>query len=219
MGITYSSRTARFSKSAREIQKGTVGLTREFIFSSKVLNSFIDAMPRSPPLFGVGDIGPAGGIIFYAKPTDSEGWQFLEAAPSDLNTLVHWGNATESGWYPNGAETETRTGSGRANTAILTGSSLIDETKRRNAAELCRSYTQGGYNDWFLPSRDELNLLYHVLAENGKGNFTGLSYWSSTQSSASTAWFQRFEDGRIYDNGQKTLRLSVRPIRMFKASY
>lgn len=214
-GFSYTSQTLKFAKNARAIKRAAERLAHEFIFSRQVLDSFIDGMPRMLPRYAVGDIGPAGGIIFLVKPNNSDGWQFLEAAPQDIPIIVNWGNATESGWYPNGEGTETYTGSGKANTLLLTGASLITETKRRNAAELCRAYIQGGYNDWFLPSRDELNLLYQMLAKEGKGSFKGRSYWSSTQSGANTAWFQRFEDGRVYNDGQKTLLLSVRPVRMF----
>ena len=57
------------------------------------------------------------------------------------------------------------------------------------------------YNDWFLPSKNELNLIYHNI---GKGDFLGLgnigsfvngNYWSSTQSNDYDAWEQNFGMG------------------------
>ncbi len=40
----------------------------------------------------VGGIGPAGGMIFYDKGSVSDGWRFLEAAPSDQSGVVRWYN-------------------------------------------------------------------------------------------------------------------------------
>jgi hypothetical protein len=46
------------------------------------------------------------------------------------------------------------------------------------AAGLARAYSGGGYNDWYLPSKDELNKLY--LNQVTIGGFADATYWSST---------------------------------------
>jgi hypothetical protein len=63
----------------------------------------------------VGDTGPAGGIIFYDKGRASEGWRYLEAAPSDQSTGIQWYN----GSYITTGATATGIGSGKANTATI----------------------------------------------------------------------------------------------------
>ena len=40
----------------------------------------------SAKTYVVGDIGPAGGMIFYVKGSITNGWQYLEVAPSDQGT-------------------------------------------------------------------------------------------------------------------------------------
>jgi hypothetical protein len=45
--------------------------------------------------YKVGDTGPAGGIIFYDKGNSSDGWQYLEAAPSDFEFVANWNSAND----------------------------------------------------------------------------------------------------------------------------
>lgn len=40
---------------------------------------------------------------------------------------------------------------------------------------------QDVYTDWFLPSEDELELIYKNLYLNNPGNFTDSNYWSSSE--------------------------------------
>jgi hypothetical protein len=161
--------------------------------------------------YKIGDTGPAGGLIFYDKGNNSGGWRYLEVAPEDLS-IAQWGRVMITG------ATATEAGMGRRNTRILAG---YPEGK---AAQLCQSYNQRGYNDWYLPSKDELNFMYTNLERKGLGNFN-LSgfYWSSTEINNQSAWIQRFSDGfqegaeRTWDSGDnsKTRSYNVRPIRQF----
>jgi len=43
--------------------------------------------------YKVGDKGPAGGIVFYDKGDNSDGWQYLEAAPPDFEFEANWNSA------------------------------------------------------------------------------------------------------------------------------
>lgn len=62
------------------------------------------------------------------------------------------------------------------------------------AAAVCRDATHGGYIDWFLPSKDELNLM---CGQKGVvGGFASDFYWSSSEEYyACVAWGQYFGDG------------------------
>lgn len=61
------------------------------------------------------------------------------------------------------------------------------------AFKLCKDLTDGGYDDWYLPARTELDLLWRNSA--AIGGFTTDYYWSSSESTISFAWYQIFYDG------------------------
>jgi uncharacterized protein (TIGR02145 family) len=70
------------------------------------------------------------------------------------------------------------------------------------------------YNDWFLPSKDELNEIYDELKVFGLGGFSDNYYWSSSEDSDVLAWYQDFSDGTQY-NRNKINSVSVRACRAF----
>jgi len=45
--------------------------------------------------YKVGDTGPAGGIVFYDKGDNSDGWQYLEAAPPEFEFETNWNSAND----------------------------------------------------------------------------------------------------------------------------
>ncbi len=104
--------------------------------------------------------------------------------------------------------------SGEAKTEIV-GSSPTEVVGAciSGAAYYCDNLDEGGYDDWFLPSKDELNKLY--LSKDTVGGFTGDYYWSSSEYSAdAAAWEQLFNDGsQNYDVKYGTYR--VRAVRAF----
>jgi len=117
--------------------------------------------------YPIGGTGPAGGHIFYDKGSYSNGWRYLEAAPAS----TEW---TDNEWGSFGTligGTGTGIGTGKSNTTIIVNwlnnnsdDTLGDVTyKTDRAAYLCDALTVGGYSDWFLPSKDELNLMYQNL--------------------------------------------------------
>ncbi|MCP3908486.1 MAG: DUF1566 domain-containing protein, partial [Oceanicoccus sp.] len=82
------------------------------------------------------------------------------------------------------------------------------------AAALADAYTLGGYNDWFLPSKEELDLLYRQKDVVGGFN-TNVYYWSSTEKDAHSAWCLPFSDGE-HSHTAKSLTQGVRAVRSFK---
>jgi hypothetical protein len=84
------------------------------------------------------------------------------------------------------------------------------------AADICANLTSGGYSDWFLPSKDELNAMYQNLHLKGYGNFsTTKYYWSSTEKDHSGASAQSFLSGQINDISKDSNYLRVRAVREF----
>lgn len=94
--------------------------------------------------YNIGDIGPAGGIIFHDKGFISGGWQYLEAAPFDSEFDAQWG-AIEHNVFG----TEFTTGTGRRNTErIVARLNQLSETGK--AAQICHDLIINGFNDWFF---------------------------------------------------------------------
>ncbi len=139
------------------------------------------------------DVGPAGGWIFYIDEADVFPWTGLEAAPASTErTGKVWGGYdTELG------VTATAIGTGAANTAAIVaalGGAEPYEGKTDYAAKVCADLVHGGYSDWFLPSKDELNLMYVNLYQQSVGGFS-YGYWSSSESSSVVVWLHAFDAG------------------------
>ena len=198
----------------------------------------------------IGDTGPGGGVIFYylaggftCGPTRASTCKYLEAAPSGWNTgsdpTRRWANTTnQSKAVANSTSPETATataiGWGYRNTrAIILQGNTATAT---SAAALADSHTVtvSGvvYDDWYLPSKDELNQMCKWVrgvawtsdatdCEGGTLNsgvgaagFVDASYWSSSEASAATAYWQDFEYGS-QPIATKSGARYVRPVRAF----
>ena len=82
------------------------------------------------------------------------------------------------------------------------------------AALVAANYNGGGYGDWYLPSKEELALMYENLHLSDLGGFASGSYWSSSEASSGFAWGQDFNDGVQFENG-KDDPSRVRAVRAF----
>ncbi len=132
-------------------------------------------------LFATIGMSFGGGIIFYIDGTGLHG---LISATTDQSTSAQWGcYGTAIGG------TSTAIGTGQANTtAIVNGCSTAGI-----AARICNDLSLNGYDDWFLPSKDELNQMY--AQKTAIGGFTNNLYWSSSEDSSNDAWGQGFGSG------------------------
>ena len=150
-----------------------------------------------------------GGIIAYILKSGDPGYvagqtHGLIAATSDQSTGIQWYN----GSYISTGATGTAIGTGMANTNIIIAAQGISSY----AASICKAYNGGGYSDWHLPSKDELNKLF--LKKNKIGGFSNYFYWSSTELDDSIAWYQFFTNGYQY-YGSKNYTFNVRAVRAF----
>ena len=105
------------------------------------------------------------------------------------------------------------------------------------AAKKCLDYSYGGYDDWFLPSKDELCEVYKALMCPGGTNHDsmcpdrthaatstevtrksfvniGYRYWSSSDYDNDFAWDQYFSHGAL-DSNERYAELNVRAVRAF----
>jgi hypothetical protein len=191
--------------------------TGKSILTVKSSDGFFNKQIELIVEYRIGNKGPAGGYIFYDAGDNSRGWRYLEAAPEDLFNWTSWGDTSK---YENiRVKTDTKIGTGKQNTIDI--ARFINS--RDNAAQRCLDYKVNGYDDWFLPSKDELNEMITTLIDllgRSTAQFESLEYWSSSSRGVSglgtsLAWIQS-----SYPNfRQKELEVlytapAIRPIRM-----
>lgn len=142
-----------------------------------------------------------GGVIFWMTKDSLHG---LIADTVDLGSHAWW-----NGTHTTTGAIATRIGAGKTNTRKI----IVSQGKTGYYAALfCAKSKHGGYTDWFLPSKDELNEIYKHKAIIGNTiNF----YWSSSESNENQAWGQRFDDGYQYFDLDKHYESQVRAIRAF----
>jgi len=168
--------------------------------------------------YAIGDTGPAGGIIFYIDTTYEHTWTYLEVAPVSTEwTAKQWGDyETEIG----GNAALTGIGDGQAATDAIVQHLADNTSETGRAAQLCDSLSHNGFEDWFLPSKDELNAIWVNIVDagsddnSGVGGFADDYYWSSSEYDSYAAWVQSFNsyDQNDYD---KDSNVRVRAVRAF----
>ena len=183
----------------------------------------------------VGDIGPGGGIVFYDAGKEEYWGRYLEMAPQSCEGVRYpWRPAGNNNtvYRETGGQTAAELrllakgmGMGKVNTRIIT----LALGAGKYAAKYAEDLVCNGRDDWFLPSKDELDTAYNRLAQNRVGSkdtpiggFNKGYYWTSTDYNNATAWSQYFMDGQQFDrvqtmDGNKTPPnpFRVRAIRAF----
>lgn len=254
-GLTFNSTTGILSGTPSETRTTTLYTITASNTSGSATESFILRVAGS-----IGDLGPGGGTIFYVATTPFacgalrlDSCVYLEAAPSFWNNGPNddnpaeprrtWANNTyESTTVSNGSPPETATataiGWGYWNTRAIV---LQGNTDTSSAAALADSYESTNndteFNDWHLPSKDELNQMCKWVKNQawtsdattcassqflntgpGAQGFSDMySYWSSSESLISEgdgAWEQSFFDG-VQGSNLKDENYFVRPVRTF----
>lgn len=162
--------------------------------------------------YEIGDVGPAGGLIFYINPNHRrDGWRYLEAAPFDQSLGAKWGCFRRA--IPGAAGTAI--GTGLQNTRDM----LAARAEPGSAADLCARLSVSGVSGWFLPSMDELAEMYRNLKAAGLGDFRdagmvdNCQYWASTQNDADMAGHIDFADNGRRHGDDKDFPRRVRAIR------
>ncbi len=156
-----------------------------------------------------------GGVVFHLWKDASGVEHGLIIDKIDLSTGQVWSNinttliglSAQSSW------------NGLSNSNAIVGQ--VGHTS--SASALCLNSTNGGQSDWYLPSIDELSLLWHSrfnvnksLSAIGGAAVLPISafYWSSTEYDDGNAWYFVFFNG--YASGSSKYHTSyVRAVRAF----
>ena len=194
-------------------------------------------------IYNIGDTGPAGGIIFYVDTTGFNLYQgtndnitldtyttahYLEAWTEDVtNILWSWSNEpTTPHTYTDvplvqqefdDSNSTQWLGYGLRNTRIIVAA--LNANGETGRAAQVSTTTKGGFNDWFLPSVDELFAMN--VANVPPINVTGLPnsdwFWSSSLYNSGLVWLQGFSNIMVnYPSAYlRNLPYSVRAIRAF----
>ena len=153
--------------------------------------------------YSIGSTGPAGGIVFYDKGSYSNGWRYLESSTTDQSLNEDWGCQNVNITGANGSGY----GAGQQNTF-----DILSSCSGTIAASVADGYATNGYTDWYLPSRNELDLMYVNMKQKGRGNFSIDTYWSSTEASSLSAYGFNFNNPIV---NNKSTNYRVRAIRRF----
>ena len=157
-----------------------------------------------------------GGGVVYHLWKDTAGVEHgLVVDKTDLSTAQEWSNI---------ATTLVGAGAQSSWNGVSNSNAIVTQVGHTSsAASLCLNSTNGGFSDWYLPSIDELNLLWTNRFNVNKtlASLSGATelpilvyYWGSTESEPNYAWHYYFAYGSAY-NGPKTEADYVRAIRAF----
>ena len=156
-----------------------------------------------------------GGVIFHLWKDNAGVEHGLIVDKTDLSTSQVWSNidqtligpAAQSSW------------DGLSNSNAIVGQA----GHTNSAAALCLNSTNGGQTDWYLPSVQELNMLwnnYYTVARSlaqisGATQLQPTGYWSSTELLNLLAWKFTFLDGNAGNFDNKNFTFYVRAVRAF----
>ena len=149
----------------------------------------------------VGMIGPGGGVVFYDAGSTQWWGRFLEARMEPKAFGSNWG--PRESLYIDGQDglsismlrlRSMQIGMGAKNTQLM--------LEKFGAASIAGKIQSG----WSIPSVDELDALYNYWKLGGAGRFYRGVIWSSSEQSATFAWYQQFQDGTKFTDANGIIR-------------
>jgi len=139
-----------------------------------------------------------GGVIFHLWKDNAGVEHGLIVALTDQSISQAWSNVTSA---------EIGTSAQSSWDGLSNSNSIVGQAGHTSsAAKLCLDLVSGGQSDWYLPSIQELNMLWNnyytvtrTLSQiSGATQLSNSVYWSSSESSDGSAWGFRFSFGDTY---------------------
>ncbi len=173
------------------------------------------ALPQGCP--NIGDVcddgtiyagdSPDGTIPMFTTPEDLGQYSWNDGSNDWQDSSV--GNC---GTGASSATAECNEGENNTNELVAADSASTAGFQTHNAAQACYDYVSNGADDWYLPAREELDLLY--LNQVAIGNFEQTKFfWSSSETNFNNAVARRFSDGVEFDLTDKANLENVRCVR------
>lgn len=180
--------------------------TKNLVYYNGTVSKNIITQPINSGGISIGQ-SYQGGTVFYIDATGQHG---LIAALTDIPALK-WCVGTT---YTSTGAISTAIGSGNANTNAI----IASQGAGSYAAKACADLVSGGYSDWYLPSADELKLLYTNIAI-----YTGMNattrYWTSSETTGDSTFGKalavRWSDGVLTVGNNKDFIYPARAVRSF----
>jgi len=180
--------------------------------------------PGSGYIYEIGQhVEVEGGVIAHrwlstsplGSPTSGTIQNYLVVDTADLSGSAKWATINvdifnvESTW------------DGTTNTANLIAAGTGEGITASTAAVLCHNSTNNGKSDWYFPAIDELSKIWQNRWDIAQGITTAGgtqlaldNYWSSSETTVSSAWAFYFYSGAASNYGKSNLAY-VRAVRKF----
>jgi hypothetical protein len=183
-------------------------------------NFIINNKPKSSIHYLVGNVGPAGGIIIYDKGIYTDGWRYIEASPLDLQNEYHEGGCGSIHFIRRYHITEeVGIGFGAPNTYNLMLPDSYNpfcSDKYFPPTNAVIKFKLNGFNDWVIPSKQELLLIYNQKNSFNTNSFDNKLYWTSNWYDDANPWALNFQNGQWASViGNYGVSAKIRPIRYF----
>ena len=172
------------------------------------LDGTLSLMAVDTITYAIGDF-TQGGVVFWVSPSGEHG------------KVVNIYNVGKTPWS-NVTGNIGATAQSLINGAGNTIATMMQGGHTRSAARHCADLGYGGFDDWYLPSKNELNEVYTnrvaidlTAMANGGEEFVNDYYWSSTEETSTDAWQQDFMDGSQGGDDKGSSTGTIRAIRSF----
>lgn len=165
------------------------------------------------------EIGQPFGGGFYAGDIQYPDGQWYRLIVADISADI---TGEDSRWRTSDSWTNDAEHSidGVANTNAMIAAGI----ELHPAAEHCVNHRGGGFEDWYMPALDELDVIYQNLGldrpncppdfqSGGPQAFSDNFYWASTQQSLFSSLVQHFGDGSQDFASKGYIGNRVRPVR------
>ncbi len=172
--------------------------------------------------YEIGDVGPKGGIIGYKKDDYSDGWKYIEVATNNLIS-EEWGcmNTSVTNAQFNQIGTGLQNNYATINTHNALNNYYFNPSVCSNlnngtlTSKTATNSTLNNSNDWFIPSFNELQIIYTNLNGNNSVNFENYNYWTSTEYGILKAKVINLQTGLEALKDKNSNNIKTRVIRYF----